>query len=167
MDDSNEDKNGMLADFQVFVHCIIYVFVYKGRCFVIYLCFCVIQAITGIDNTGEALMHLSNCNWDLLVFTIVSYQYVWTLFLYSVCIVVFQAAVQRVTPQHTQHLPSEGRSSLPNPPPLVTIADDFIMTASTSNENHRLLTIEIEQDGHSLTTLKMNDGSTLGNYLIL
>jgi len=45
------------------------------------------------------------------------------------------------------------------------IADDFSgMTASTSNETRRLITIEIEQHGHIIATLKVNDGSTIGNY---
>jgi len=44
------------------------------------------------------------------------------------------------------------------------IADDFSgMTASTSNETRRLLTIEIEQNGRIIATLKVNDGSTIGN----
>ncbi|XP_050422174.1 FAS-associated factor 1 [Adelges cooleyi] len=114
--DENKDKNGMVADF---------------------------QAITGIDNVGEALMHLSNCNWDLL------------------------AAVQHVTPQHTQHLPSEGHTYRPDVP-TVTIADDFIdMTASTSNGNRRVLNIEIEQNNRIITTLKVNDGSTVDDIKVL
>jgi len=49
--------------------------------------------------------------------------------------------------------------------PTVMIADDFSgMTASTSNETYRLITIEIEQNGHIIATLKVNDGSTIGNY---
>ncbi|XP_050538185.1 FAS-associated factor 1 [Daktulosphaira vitifoliae] len=115
MDDS-KDKNGMLADF---------------------------QAITGIDNVGEALMHLSNCNWDLL------------------------AAIQHVMPQHTQQLPSESRT-YQSDIPMVTIADDFIdMSASTSNENHRVITIEIEQNKRIITTLKVNDGSTVDDIKTL
>lgn len=111
-----DDKNGIVADF---------------------------QAITGIDNTGEALMHLSNFNWDLL------------------------AAVKHVTPQHTQHLPSEGRSTQLSAP-TVMIADDFSgMTASTSNETRRLITIEIEQNGHIIATLKVNDGSTIDDLKTL
>ncbi|KAL5244435.1 hypothetical protein ACI65C_011845 [Semiaphis heraclei] len=111
-----DDKNGIIADF---------------------------QAITGIDNAGEALMHLSNFNWDLL------------------------AAVQHVTPQHTQHLPSEGRSTQLSAP-TVMIADDFSgMTASTSNEARRLITIEIEQNGRIITTLKVNDGSTIDDLKTL
>ncbi|XP_015372334.1 PREDICTED: FAS-associated factor 1 isoform X1 [Diuraphis noxia] len=111
-----DDKNGIIADF---------------------------QAITGIDNAGEALMHLSNFNWDLL------------------------AAVQHVTPQHTQHLPSEGRSTQLSAP-TVMIADDFSgMTASTSNETRRLITIEIEQNGHIIATLKVNDGSTIDDLKTL
>lgn len=116
MDVGNGDKNGMVADF---------------------------QAITGIDNAGEALMHLSNFNWDLL------------------------AAVQHVTPEHTQHLPSENQSSQPSIP-VVTIADDFIdMTASTSNETCRLLTIEIEHNGRILTTVKVNDESKIDDLKTL
>ncbi|XP_022174084.1 FAS-associated factor 1-like isoform X2 [Myzus persicae] len=111
-----DDKNGIVADF---------------------------QAITGIDNAAEALMHLSNFNWDLL------------------------AAVQHVTPQHTQHLPSEGRR-IRLGAPSVMIADDFSgMTASTSNETHRLITIEIEQNGHIIATLKVNDASTIDDLKTL
>lgn len=80
---------------------------------------------------------------------------------------IFQAAVQHVTPEHTQHLPSENRSSQPSIP-VVTIADDFIdMTASTSNETCRLLTIEIEHNGRILTTVKVNDESKIGNYILI
>lgn len=81
--------------------------------------------------------------------------------------VTFQAAVQHVTPQHTQTLPSEGRSTQPINvrPNTVVIADDFSgMTASTSNETQRLITVEIEQNGHNITTITLNDGSTVGNY---
>jgi len=60
-------------------------------------------------------------------------------------------------------LPSEGRSTQLSAP-TVMIADDFSgMTASTSNETRRLITIEIEQHGHIIATLKVNDGSTIGN----
>lgn len=115
MDEDNKDKNGMVADF---------------------------QAITGIDNAAEALMHLSNCDWDLL------------------------AAVHHVTPQHTQHLPSEGRSSLSSTP-AVTIADDFLnMTASTS-KGSRLLTIDIEQNGLNLATIVMSEIGTLDSLKTL
>ncbi|KAE9542579.1 hypothetical protein AGLY_002490 [Aphis glycines] len=104
-----DDKDGIIADF---------------------------QAITGIDNAGEALMHLSNFNWDLL------------------------AAVQHVTPKHTQHLPSEGRSTELSAP-AVTVADDFMnMIASTSK--HRLITIEIEQNGRIIAILTLSDSSTIG-----
>lgn len=37
------------------------------------------------------------------------------------------------------------------------------MTASTSNDSSRILTIDIEQNGRIITTLKVNDGSTVGN----
>lgn len=86
--------------------------------------------------------------------------------LYSSYTVIFQAAVQHVTPHHTQQLPSEGRSSqssIPN----VTIADDFIdMTASTSNDTERILTIEIEQNGHVINTVKVPEGFTIGKLLL-
>jgi len=89
------------------------------------------QAITGIDNAGEALMHLSNHNWDLL------------------------AAVQHVTPQHTQHLPSEVRRMDRS----VMIADDFVDMAPSTSQESRLLTIEIEQNGHVITVISFNPDS--------
>jgi len=74
----------------------------------------------------------------------------------------FQAAVHHVTPQHTQHLPSEGRSSHSSATP-VTISDDFInMTASTS-KGVRVLTIDVEQNGHSLAPIIMSEMGTLGS----
>jgi len=88
---------------------------------------------------------------------------VFRIICYTVCIVIFQAAVQHVTPQHTQHLPSESQNSQPSIP-TVTISDDFIeMTASTSNKTHRILTIVIEQNGHMITTININDEATIGN----
>lgn len=41
------------------------------------------------------------------------------------------------------------------------------MIASTSNETRRLLTIEIVQNGHTITTLRVNDGSTIGKTFSL
>lgn len=80
--------------------------------------------------------------------------------------VIFQAAVQHVTPQHTQHLPSEGRSSR-STIPSVSIANDFgDMTASTSNETLRSLIIEIVQNGRHITTLSINERSTIGKIYI-
>jgi len=59
-------------------------------------------------------------------------------------------------------LPSEGRSSRLNTPP-VTIAEDFFdLTASTSKGDH-MLTIDIEQNGHNLTSIVMSEMGTLGN----
>lgn len=80
--------------------------------------------------------------------------------------VIIQAAIQHVVPQHTQHLPSEGRSSQSSIP-AVTVANDFVdMTASTSNETQRLLSIDIEYEGRILTTLKVVDVSTIGNLFL-
>jgi len=78
MDDDHKDKNGMVADFQVIVSYAVVFFeltfsrgwgVHDLRihCLVLFVCVFVIQAITGIDNAAEALMHLSNFDWDLLV----------------------------------------------------------------------------------------------------
>lgn len=129
--------------------------------------FYIIQAITGNDNAAEALMHLSNFNWDLLVPIYFCFPTICQIrFHYIPYTVIFQAAVQHVTPHHTQQLPSEGRSSqssIPN----VTIADDFIdMTASTSNDTERILTIEIEQNGHVINTVKVPEGFTIGKLLL-
>lgn len=49
----------------------------------------------------------------------------------------------------------------------MTIADDFIdMTASTSNDTERILTIEIEQNGHVINTVKVPEGFTIGKSLL-
>ncbi|VVC26983.1 Hypothetical protein CINCED_3A001994 [Cinara cedri] len=118
MDDHNDDRNGMIADF---------------------------QAITGIDNAGEALMHLSNFNWDLL------------------------AAVHHVTPQHTQQLPSEGHSTQSNIQ-NISLAEDFtelVVPPSTSDESQRILNIEFEQNGHIIATLRVNNKATVDDLKTL
>lgn len=105
-------------------------------------------------------MHLSNHNWDLLVCLVIQssnngFAVIPLFFVFC------QAAVQHVTPQHTQHLPSEVR----NMDHSVMIADDFVnMAPSTSQESH-LLTIEIEQNGHVITVISFNPDSktTIGN----
>lgn len=75
---------------------------------------------------------------------------------------MYQAAVHHVTPQHTQHLPSEGRSTRSNTP-AVTIADDFLNTTASTSNGGRMLTIDVEQNGHNLTSIAMSEMGTLGN----
>jgi len=62
-------------------------------------------------------------------------------------------------------LPSEEHSTELSAP-AVTVADDFMnMIASTSK--HRLITIEIEQNGRIIAILTLSDNSTIGNFLLI
>ena len=99
------DREEILADFQVLASMLVLFFF---MVFYLSVGYCVLQACTGIEDVGEAFMHLEETNWNLMVslwppYTIHN----------SECFFPLQEAVYRVLPHGSQELPA---ARAPDPP---------------------------------------------------